>query len=56
MTIDRAVEILTPAATKYTPEEYEEALALAREALRYWEMTSMVPRIRSLWEKARGKR
>ncbi len=56
MTVDRAVAILTPDATKYTPEEYEEALALAREALRYWEMTSMAPRLRALWEKARGKR
>ena len=57
MTVDRAIAILTPEVPlKVTPEEYDEALALAREALRYWEMTSMAPRLRALWEKARGKR
>jgi len=34
MTIDRAIEILTPAKTRYTPAEYEEALQMARHALR----------------------
>ena len=33
MTSERAVAILTPGATKYTPREYEEALELARLAL-----------------------
>ena len=33
MTIERAIAILTPDATRYTPREYEEALAMAREAL-----------------------
>lgn len=33
MTIDRAIEILTPDKTRYTPQEYEEALAMARDAL-----------------------
>ena len=33
MTIDRAIEILTPDKTRYTPQEYEEALAIARAAL-----------------------
>lgn len=57
MTVKRALEILTPEVqVKTTPEEFDEALALAREALRYWEATSMAPRLRALWEKARGKR
>ena len=33
MTIERAMKILTPNLTRYTPTEYEEALALARRAL-----------------------
>lgn len=33
MTIERAIEILTPDAAKYTPKEYDEALSMAREAL-----------------------
>ena len=33
MTAARAIEILTPGAVHYSPAEYEEALALAREAL-----------------------
>ncbi len=33
MTIDRAIEILTPAAARYSPQEYEDALGLARWAL-----------------------
>jgi len=33
MTIERAIEILTPNFTRYSPAEYEEALALARRAL-----------------------
>ena len=34
MTIERAIEILQPATTRYSPSEYEEALRLARVALR----------------------
>ena len=34
MTIERAIEILTPDKTRYTPSEYEEALAMARAALK----------------------
>lgn len=34
MKIERAIEILTPDATKYTPKEYSEALSMARDALR----------------------
>ena len=37
MDIKRAIEILTPDATRYTPAEYEQALELAREALRWIE-------------------
>ena len=34
MTIDRAIEIVTPdRRPDYSPQEYEEALAMAREAL-----------------------
>lgn len=34
MTIDRAIEILTPdRRPDYSPSEYEEALTMAREAL-----------------------
>lgn len=56
MTVKRALEILTPEElTESTPEEFDEALALAREALRYWEATSMAPRMRELWAKVRGK-
>jgi len=33
MTIERAIEILTPDLTRYTPTEYEEALGVARWAL-----------------------
>ncbi len=34
MTIDRAIEILTPdRRPDYSPQEYEEALAMARDAL-----------------------
>ena len=29
----RAIEILTPGTTRFSPAEYEEALAMAREAL-----------------------
>ncbi len=36
MTIDRAIAILTPDTTRYTPREYEEALRMAREAFRYY--------------------
>ena len=34
ITFDRAIEILKPETTRYSPEEYEEALRLARMALR----------------------
>lgn len=34
MTIDRAIEILTPDKTRYSPQEYEEALEMARDALK----------------------
>ena len=33
MTIERAISILTPDETRYTPKEYAEALAMARESL-----------------------
>lgn len=33
MTIERAIKILTPGAGRFSPAEYEEALALARAAL-----------------------
>lgn len=33
MTIKRAIEILTPGAVRFSPPEYEDALALARAAL-----------------------
>lgn len=36
MTTDRAIEILTPGRARFSPAEYEKALELAREALRYW--------------------
>ena len=49
MTIDRAIEILTPDRRPgYSPGEYEEALAMAREALRYWMTTSMAPSMMEL--------
>lgn len=35
MTVERAIEILTPSRRPdYSPQEYEEALAMAREALK----------------------
>ena len=34
MNIDRAIEILTPDVTRYTPQEYEEALRMSRDALK----------------------
>lgn len=35
MTVDRAIEILTPdRRPDYSPSEYEEALAMARDALK----------------------
>lgn len=39
MTIDRAIEILTPdRRPDYSPSEYEEALEMARLALKlYWQ-------------------
>lgn len=33
MTPERAIEILTPGATKFTPQEYEDACLLAVVAL-----------------------
>lgn len=33
MTCARAIDILTPGKVRYTPQEYEEALKMAREAL-----------------------
>lgn len=36
MKVERAIEILTPDVTRYTPQEYEEALRMARDALAYW--------------------
>ena len=33
MTTERAIEILTPYSGRYSPTEYEEALAMARAAL-----------------------
>lgn len=50
MTAARAINILTPGATRYSPIEYEEALSMAREALRYWKMTSMAPRLLEMKE------
>ena len=35
MKIERAIEILTPCKTRFSPEEYEQALAEARLALRH---------------------
>ena len=34
MTIERAIEILTPDKTRYTPKEYAEALELARDSIK----------------------
>lgn len=33
MTYARAIDILTPGKARYTPQEYEEALKMARDAL-----------------------
>lgn len=40
MTVERAIKILTPGGTRFSPAEYEEALALARAALQYWQTHS----------------
>ena len=51
MTAERAIEILTPGRTRYSPAEYEKALELAREALRYWMANSMAPALMDLRER-----
>lgn len=51
MTAARAIEILTPGSTRYSPAEYEKALELAREALRYWMSSSMAPALLDLRER-----
>lgn len=33
MEVQRAIDILTPGKVRYTPQEYEEALEMARNAL-----------------------
>lgn len=43
MTTERAVQILTPGATRYTPEEYEQALEVARDALRWRSFDKELP-------------
>lgn len=43
MTIERAVEILTPGAARYSPEEYEQALELAREELTWHRFDDKMP-------------
>ena len=53
MTSERAIKILTPGETRFSPAEYEDALALAREALRYWQTHSMAA---SIAEEMREKR
>lgn len=45
MTAERAIEILTPGTTRFSPREYEEALSLARLALRYWSKNSIAAEI-----------
>ncbi|MBQ1576611.1 MAG: hypothetical protein IIZ83_06590, partial [Oscillospiraceae bacterium] len=51
MTAARAIEILTPGRTRYSPAEYEKALELAREALRYWMANSMAPALLDMRER-----
>lgn len=43
MTSERAVAILTPGATRYSPEEYEQALELARNALTWRSFDEAMP-------------
>lgn len=43
MTIERAVAILTPGKARYSPEEYEQALELAREALTWHSFDKKMP-------------
>lgn len=50
MTAARAIEILTPGGTRFSPTEYEQALELAREALRYWSASSMASHLLDLRE------
>lgn len=54
MNARRAIEILTIApGVRYSPQEYEDALAMAREALRYYETVSMAPMLQKM-RKDRG--
>ncbi len=53
MDAKKAIDILTPGTVKFGPAEYEEALQLAREALRYYEANSLAAELRQEKESAK---